>query len=177
MTNIVEEENKSSIDEWYSWANENIIHPALYLFVRSNNEYAFDLNGEKVRRNMRRFRIASLILYITGNAKSIERVLGEEFSNKFIEFCSQMVLTAQEALKGNYEEGYIKSMSPSLRNASIMGLIFDTNKDNINDVREFVKREYGEDDLNVYDILWSQGEPERKELLEKIKENETQKTV
>ena len=88
--NIVINEKTNSLVEW---ALENRIHPAIYSYlILTKDEH------EDTTINLKRWEIASKILYKTNQPEILRGIIGLEESQEFISFSKQPVLSINEVI-------------------------------------------------------------------------------
>ncbi len=95
---------KTKTKDWLIWAKENNIHPAIIAFIAESNGVYLrqNYNGETPNADPRKWEMASNLLYSCNNPYALRSLIGEDLTNKFLEFCSKY--TGQEIAKYNSPE-------------------------------------------------------------------------
>ena len=86
-----------------------------------------------------------------------------KFTKEFIQFCSQRMITLEDVINENYKDIDIEELNIAEKHATIMCLL-QVEKDNIEKVREFVKK-LGSEYVAVFDKMWTHGDENRLEII------------
>ena len=107
--------------------------------------------------------MASKMLYKTEKPEMLRALVGEEITKEFVEFCSQRMITLEDVINENYKDIDIEELNIAEKHATIMCLL-QVEKDNIEKVREFVKK-LGSEYVAVFDKMWTHGDENRLEII------------
>ena len=119
--------------------------------------------------------MASKMLYKTEKPEMLRALVGEEITKEFIQFCSQRMITLEDVINENYKDIDIEELNIAEKHATIMCLL-QVEKDNIEKVREFVKK-LGSEYVAVFDKMWTHGDENRLEIIAEQKLKELTKTI
>lgn len=162
---------KLSAENWLKWAGEHGIHPSIYTFVAAKNgEVLMSDSG----LDPRKWELASMLLHETGRPDLLKSLIGEEITQQFIEFYNQRVLTLEDVLTQSYSERDLQ-INTSEKYAMIAGLS-KVDENNFSSVRNFLFN-LDSELCETFDILWIGDNDNRKEIVQKTKNCEQNKTL
>ena len=166
---------KTTTNEWLKWARENHIHPAIYAYIsyRKGETLRSKYDGIHPNADPRKWEMASKILYQTRNPEMLRSLVGEEITQDFIDFCKQSVITIEDVLTGNYSEMELEYLNAAERYATIMALS-QVEEEHVEEIREFTEK-LGKEFQTLFDILWSQENEERLEILASLRDRKVLK--
>mgnify|MGYP004511105375 CR=1 FL=1 len=156
---------KTTLESWLKWASEKNIHPAIcsYIAYKNGETLRSKYDGKKPNADPRKWEMASKMLYKTEKPEMLRALVGEEITKEFVEFCSQRMITLEDVINENYKDIDIEELNIAEKNATIMCLL-QVEKDNIEKVREFVKK-LGSEYVAVFDKMWTHGDENRLEII------------
>lgn len=156
---------KTTIEGWLKWASEKNIHPAIcsYIAYKNGETLRSKYDGKKPNADPRKWEMASKMLYKTEKPEMLRALVGEEITKEFVEFCSQRMITLEDVINENYKDIDIEELNIAEKHATIMCLL-QVEKDNIEKVREFVKK-LGSEYVAVFDKMWTHGDENRLEII------------
>ena len=156
---------KTTLEGWLKWASEKNIHPAIcsYIAYKNGETLRSKYDGKKPNADPRKWEMASKMLYKTEKPEMLRALVGEEITKEFIQFCSQRMITLEDVINENYKDIDIEELNIAEKNATIMCLL-QVEKDNIEKVREFVKK-LGSEYVAVFDKMWTHGDENRLEII------------
>ena len=156
---------KTTIEGWLKWASEKNIHPAIcsYIAYKNGETLRSKYDGKKPNADPRKWEMASKMLYKTEKPEMLRALVGEEITKEFIQFCSQRMITLEDVINENYKDIDIEELNIAEKHATIMCLL-QVEKDNIEKVREFVKK-LGSEYEAVFDKMWTHGDENRLEII------------
>ena len=156
---------KTTLESWLKWASEKNIHPAIcsYIAYKNGETLRSKYDGKKPNADPRKWEMASKMLYKTEKPEMLRALVGEEITKEFIQFCSQRMITLEDVINENYKDIDIEELNIAEKNATIMCLL-QVEKDNIEKVREFVKK-LGSEYVAVFDKMWTHGDENRLEII------------
>ena len=156
---------KTTLEGWLKWASEKNIHPAIcsYIAYKNGETLRSKYDGKKPNADPRKWEMASKMLYKTEKPEMLRALVGEEITKEFVEFCSQRMITLEDVINENYKDIDIEELNIAEKNATIMCLL-QVEKDNIEKVREFVKK-LGSEYVAVFDKMWTHGDENRLEII------------
>ena len=156
---------KTTIEGWLKWASEKNIHPAIcsYIAYKNGETLRSKYDGKKPNADPRKWEMASKMLYKTEKPEMLRALVGEEITKEFIQFCSQRMITLEDVINENYKDIDIEELNIAEKHATIMCLL-QVEKDNIEKVREFVKK-LGSEYVAVFDKMWTHGDENRLEII------------
>ena len=93
--------------------------------------------------------MASKMLYATGRPEMLRSLIGEDITEEFVQFCSQLVITLEDVLRGNYSDSELEKLNTSQRYATTVGLTQAADEE-VEIVRAFVSK-LGEEFRAVFD--------------------------
>jgi len=159
---------ETTVDKWLEWANNNNIHPAIYVYIAFKREKSLrsKYNGITPNADPRKWEMASKMLYKTNKPEMIRGLVGEDITREFIAFCQQKVITLQDVLNDNYRHEDLQ-MNMAERYATVIGLA-SVDEANFIKVRKFVSK-LGPELLSLFESLWSKDNPERLEKIAEVK--------
>ena len=173
---------QTSVDDWLKWAMtsdnkrekldfeeekpERKIHPSVYAYIAFKREQALrsQYTGERPNADPRKWEMASLLLYKTGQPEMLRGLIGDDITRDFVGFCNQQVITLQDVLDDNYSDADFQ-MNTDQKWATTVGLSYVEDKD-VEKVRGFVTR-LNPELVAIFDSLWTHGDEKR---LEKVAE-------
>ena len=166
---------KMTTNEWLKWARENHIHPAIYSYIsyRKGETLRSKYDGIYPNADPRKWEMASKILYQTGNVEMLRSLVGEEITQDLVDFCKQSVITIEDVLTGNYSEMELEYLNTAERYATIMALS-QVEEEHVEEIREFTEK-LGKEFQTLFDILWSQENEERLEILASLRDRKVLK--
>ncbi len=149
---------KTTLEGWLKWASEKNIHPAIcsYIAYKNGETLRSKYDGKKPNADPRKWEMASKMLYKTEKPEMLRALVGEEITKEFVEFCSQRMITLEDVINENYKDIDIEKLTIAEKHATIMCLL-QVEKDNIEKVREFVKK-LGSEYVAVFDKMWTHGD-------------------
>lgn len=148
-----------------------VIHPAIYTYINSKDK-GFLIN-EHIRfmnSNLKTWQLASKILYNTNNPRLLEPILGENITKDFCKFCTKKIITLKDVLYSNYFD-FDKSMSKYEKYLTIVELSQAT-KENVEVVRDFISSNFDLVYLQIFDLMWINGDKDRLEIISKLTEKQ-----
>ena len=156
---------KTTLESWLKWASEKNIHPAIcsYIAYKNGETLRSKYDGKKPNADPRKWEMASKMLYKTEKPEMLRALVGEEITKEFIQFCSQRMITLEDVINENYKDIDIEKLTIAEKHATIMCLL-QVEKDNIEKVREFVKK-LGSEYVAVFDKMWTHGDENRLEII------------
>ena len=156
---------KTTLESWLKWASEKNIHPAIcsYIAYKNGETLRSKYDGKKPNADPRKWEMASKMLYKTEKPEMLRALVGEEITKEFIQFCSQRMITLEDVINENYKDIDIEELTIAEKHATIMCLL-QVEKDNIEKVREFVKK-LGSEYVAVFDKMWTHGDENRLEII------------
>ena len=156
---------KTTLESWLKWASEKNIHPAIcsYIAYKNGETLRSKYDGKKPNADPRKWEMASKMLYKTEKPEMLRALVGEEITKEFVEFCSQRMITLEDVINENYKDIDIEELNIAEKHATIMCLL-QVEKDNIEKVREFVKK-LGSEYVAVFDKMWTHGDENRLEII------------
>ena len=156
---------KTTLESWLKWASEKNIHPAIcsYIAYKNGETLRSKYDGKKPNADPRKWEMASKMLYKTEKPEMLRALVGEEITKEFIQFCSQRMITLEDVINENYKDIDIEELNIAEKHATIMCLL-QVEKDNIEKVREFVKK-LGSEYEAVFDKMWTHGDENRLEII------------
>ena len=156
---------KTTLEGWLKWASEKNIHPAIcsYIAYKNGETLRSKYDGKKPNADPRKWEMASKMLYKTEKPEMLRALVGEEITKEFVEFCSQRMITLEDVINENYKDIDIEELNIAEKHATIMCLL-QVEKDNIEKVREFVKK-LGSEYVAVFDKMWTHGDENRLEII------------
>ena len=156
---------KTTLEGWLKWASEKNIHPAIcsYIAYKNGETLRSKYDGKKPNADPRKWEMASKMLYKTEKLEMLRALVGEEITKEFIQFCSQRMITLEDVINENYKDIDIEELNIAEKHATIMCLL-QVEKDNIEKVREFVKK-LGSEYVAVFDKMWTHGDENRLEII------------
>ena len=156
---------KTTLEGWLKWASEKNIHPAIcsYIAYKNGETLRSKYDGKKPNADPRKWEMASKMLYKTEKPEMLRALVGEEITKEFIQFCSQRMITLEDVINENYKDIDIEELNIAEKHATIMCLL-QVEKDNIEKVREFVKK-LGSEYVAVFDKMWTHGDENRLEII------------
>ena len=156
---------KTTLESWLKWASEKNIHPAIcsYIAYKNGETLRSKYDGKKPNADPRKWEMASKMLYKTEKPEMLRALVGEEITKEFIQFCSQRMITLEDVINENYKDIDIEELNIAEKHATIMCLL-QVEKDNIEKVREFVKK-LGSEYVAVFDKMWTHGDENRLEII------------
>ena len=156
---------KTTLEGWLKWASEKNIHPAIcsYIAYKNGETLRSKYDGKKPNADPRKWEMASKMLYKTEKPEMLRALVGEEITKEFIQFCSQRMITLEDVINENYKDIDIEELNIAEKHATIMCLL-QVEKDNIEKVREFVKK-LGSEYEAVFDKMWTHGDENRLEII------------
>lgn len=156
---------KTTLEGWLKWASEKNIHPAIcsYIAYKNGETLRSKYDGKKPNADPRKWEMASKMLYKTEKPEMLRALVGEEITKEFVEFCSQRMITLEDVINENYKDIDIEELTIAEKHATIMCLL-QVEKDNIEKVREFVKK-LGSEYVAVFDKMWTHGDENRLEII------------
>ena len=156
---------KTTLEGWLKWASEKNIHPAIcsYIAYKNGETLRSKYDGKKPNADPRKWEMASKMLYKTEKPEMLRALVGEEITKEFIQFCSQRMITLEDVINENYKDIDIEELTIAEKHATIMCLL-QVEKDNIEKVREFVKK-LGSEYVAVFDKMWTHGDENRLEII------------
>ena len=156
---------KTTLESWLKWASEKNIHPAIcsYIAYKNGETLRSKYDGKKPNADPRKWEMASKMLYKTEKPEMLRALVGEEITKEFVEFCSQRMITLEDVINENYKDIDIEKLTIAEKHATIMCLL-QVEKDNIEKVREFVKK-LGSEYVAVFDKMWTHGDENRLEII------------
>ena len=156
---------KTTLESWLKWASEKNIHPAIcsYIAYKNGETLRSKYDGKKPNADPRKWEMASKMLYKTEKPVMLRALVGEEITKEFVEFCSQRMITLEDVINENYKDIDIEELNIAEKHATIMCLL-QVEKDNIEKVREFVKK-LGSEYVAVFDKMWTHGDENRLEII------------
>ena len=168
---------KTTLESWLKWASEKNIHPAIcsYIAYKNGETLRSKYDGKKPNADPRKWEMASKMLYKTEKPEMLRALVGEEITKEFVEFCSQRMITLEDVINENYKDIDIEELNIAEKHATIMCLL-QVEKDNIEKVREFVKK-LGSEYEAVFDKMWTHGDENRLEIIAEQKLKELTKTI
>ena len=168
---------KTTLEGWLKWASEKNIHPAIcsYIAYKNGETLRSKYDGKKPNADPRKWEMASKMLYKTEKPEMLRALVGEEITKEFIQFCSQRMITLEDVINENYKDIDIEELNIAEKHATIMCLL-QVEKDNIEKVREFVKK-LGSEYVAVFDKMWTHGDENRLEIIAEQKLKELTKTI
>ena len=168
---------KTTLESWLKWASEKNIHPAIcsYIAYKNGETLRSKYDGKKPNADPRKWEMASKMLYKTEKPEMLRALVGEEITKEFIQFCSQRMITLEDVINENYKDIDIEELNIAEKHATIMCLL-QVEKDNIEKVREFVKK-LGSEYVAVFDKMWTHGDENRLEIIAEQKLKELTKTI
>ena len=168
---------KTTLEGWLKWASEKNIHPAIcsYIAYKNGETLRSKYDGKKPNADPRKWEMASKMLYKTEKPEMLRALVGEEITKEFVEFCSQRMITLEDVINENYKDIDIEELNIAEKHATIMCLL-QVEKDNIEKVREFVKK-LGSEYVAVFDKMWTHGDENRLEIIAEQKLKELTKTI
>jgi len=168
---------KTTLESWLKWASEKNIHPAIcsYIAYKNGETLRSKYDGKKPNADPRKWEMASKMLYKTEKLEMLRALVGEEITKEFIQFCSQRMITLEDVINENYKDIDIEELNIAEKHATIMCLL-QVEKDNIEKVREFVKK-LGSEYVAVFDKMWTHGDENRLEIIAEQKLKELTKTI
>ena len=168
---------KTTLEGWLKWAGEKNIHPAIcsYIAYKNGETLRSKYDGKKPNADPRKWEMASKMLYKTEKPEMLRALVGEEITKEFIQFCSQRMITLEDVINENYKDIDIEKLTIAEKHATIMCLL-QVEKDNIEKVREFVKK-LGSEYVAVFDKMWTHGDENRLEIIAEQKLKELTKTI
>lgn len=168
---------KTTLESWLKWASEKNIHPAIcsYIAYKNGETLRSKYDGKKPNADPRKWEMASKMLYKTEKPEMLRALVGEEITKEFIQFCSQRMITLEDVINENYKDIDIEELNIAEKHATIMCLL-QVEKDNIEKVREFVKK-LGSEYEAVFDKMWTHGDENRLEIIAEQKLKELTKTI
>ena len=175
---------QTSVEDWLKWAMaadnkperidyednkpERKIHPSIYAYIAFKGESALrsPYAGDKPNADPRKWEMASLLLYKTGQPKMLRGLVGDDLTEDFINFCNQQVITLQDVIDGKYNSNDLE-MSTDEKWATTVGLSYVDEK-NVKNVRNFVSR-FGPELVAIFDSLWINGDERRMEKISELR--------
>ena len=156
---------KTTLESWLKWASEKNIHPAIcsYIAYKNGETLRSKYDGKKPNADPRKWEMASKMLYKTEKPEMLRALVGEEITKEFVEFCGQRMITLEDVINENYKDIDIEELNIAEKHATIMCLL-QVEKDNIEKVREFVKK-LGSEYVAVFDKMWTHGDENRLEII------------
>src|SRR5574344_379709 len=154
---------------WLKWASDHNIHPAIssYIAYKKGETLRSEYNGEKPNADLRKWEMASKMLYATGKPEMLRALVGEDITREFIQFCNQRVITLDDVISDNATESDIQSLNTAERYATTM-ILSQVNDTDLEKVRGFVV-EMGVEFGVLFDALWTHGDESRLERIEEVK--------
>lgn len=179
---------ETTLDSWLKWArtprntyqklnyvkdNSPVlpIHPAITAFITLKARTNVDVlrtkyDGIKPNADPRKWEMASLLLYKTGNPEMLRSLVGEAITKDFVAFCNSNIISLKEVIDGNYtEKDYQIDTAKSYATAAALSVV---DEENVFAIREFIKK-MGLEILTLFDDFWTQGDPNRIQILEDIR--------
>ncbi len=162
---------KTSVAEWLEWASTHDIHPAIISYITYRGEQALrsaKIEGE-IRTTPRTWERASKMLFATNDVRFLSPIIGDYQSADFIAFCQMVSLDKEDIITGKIDKSVFQNKDIAMRMAMVRGLI-DTNLEEFEVVRNFVKAA-GKEALALFENLWiSQKKEEEEERIDKVEE-------
>ena len=177
----------TTVDSWLKWASmpkeayerldyeeEDIqakIHPAIYAYIAYKSYKGEDVlrtayNGEKPNADPRKWEMASKILYKAKQPEMLRALVGEDLTSDFTAFCRQQVISVDDVINGNYNDGDLE-MNVAEKFATAVGLSA-VYEENLETVRNFVKK-LGAEICATFDNLWIHGDESRLEYIAELR--------
>ncbi|MBR3524054.1 MAG: ATP-binding protein [Bacilli bacterium] len=166
---------KTSVEKWLAWAEKSgVIHPAIYDFIACYGEAVLrtEFNEKTLNADPRKWEMASRMLNETHNPSTITSLVGEEITNKFVDFCTMEVIALEDVISGECDIDP-DNISKKVIYASLMNLS-QVDEQNLETVREFVKQ-LGEEYVSTFDALWTYGDKKKIEIIDNLKNKDMQK--
>ena len=163
---------KTTPEKWLKWASENNIHPLIYGFIAYQKEAVLrtEYNGITPNADPRKWEMASHMLYKTNNPHMLRSLIGEETTDKFINFCNQYIITLEDVINNNYHEEDLSNMTRMAKYATVFPLAL-VKEENYELVRNFVSK-LGDEFVSLFDATWSIGNKERLIKVKNIRNNQ-----
>ncbi len=162
---------ETDIHQWLEWAAKNDIHPAIMSYLAENHEMAFKCqeNG-KIVTTPRTWERASNQLWYSYNLDTLTGIIGENFTNDFLEFCSTRVMSKEEILSNNGTFDIHQVAHPF----ALIPNLLSTEDFEVEKVRDFLSENFPQV-VNLFESLWINRSPEkdeRKHIIEKLRKKD-----
>ena len=170
---------KTNVEKWVIWASENKIHPAIIAFIVSNGldnnpVIRTKCNGKDPCADQRKWEMASKILYKSNNPRLLVGIVGEEITNKFIEFVRKETITLEQILNGDYDHSNDKLYSDEAWNA--INAVVAVDMANVEKVVEFIHLKLLQEQYSLFVKIWTAGGKD-KDRVNKLKEIEMKRKL
>lgn len=174
LSRLNNEENKLDFIK----IEDKILHPAIYTYIIYMQDKVLKDDSMGINLDLKKWQLASNILYKTKNPRLLINLFDEERVNDFCDFCNKNIITLEQVLYNNYInlDNYV---NPSYKYITTLGLT-QVDEENVELVRDFVSSKLGEGYVKVFDFYWSYKDNNRLRLLYELtqeKEKNTQKVL
>lgn len=165
---------KIDYESWCDWAykldksGRPRIHPAIIAFISTYKDRALfqtlDEDEPKIVTDPRKWEQASKILYLTGNIGMLEPAIGEELTKNFRAFIKNKTLTPEDVINGNVSnlENIIDDFGKKM---SAIYSLSNVDVDNLNKVLDFVEKNFEQECVESFKVLWIKGDQDRADYL------------